>query len=594
MLPPSPTVQRALDLMKGGRFDQAEQILRRHLQKEPRDSTGLHILAATLLSKGQHSQAAFFAKQANQLFPHDFAILSVLGTALCVSGEEELAVKAYQEATSLAPDKPTLWSGLGTSLMAANRLDEAVPAFEKCVAIDATEYSGAMNLAVCHTRLGDAISSLKVLTEALKHHSKNEGLLLHAAAMSNYADFLSPDQVRASHESLARAIEAKVKNVRMMAARPLAGRPLRVGLLSGDFYNHSCSFFLEALLRHFATSEARSDSHVELLCYSATHKTDEVTQRLRAFGRPWRDVLSLSDAACADAIRSDRIDVLVDCGGYTHDTRVQVLAHRAAPVQMTYLGYPNTTALRECDYRIVDAITDPPENAHHCTERLLRLDPHFLCYTPLRDDRVAPINPVPPCERTGRVTFASFNALMKIVDGTIASWARVLLAVPNSRLLLKSKHTGARTRIGDAFAARGVDPSRVEMLLPLDSTADHMALYNDVDIALDPFPYNGTTTTYESLVMGVPVVALAGDRHASRVSMSILHAVGVPELVAPSVDEYVALATSLAVDPGRLRHWRATLRDQLVRSPACDQAAFAAGFAAALHKAWEERVSASQ
>lgn len=234
MLPPSPTVQRALDLMKGGRFDQAEQILRRHLQKEPRDSTGLHILAATLLSKGQHSQAAFFAKQANQLFPHDFAILSVLGTALCVSGEEELAVKAYQEATSLAPDKPTLWSGLGTSLMAANRLDEAVPAFEKCVAIDATEYSGAMNLAVCHTRLGDAISSLKVLTEALKHHSKNEGLLLHAAAMSNYADFLSPDQVRASHESLAR--DRSESKERAHDGRTTAcGPPLARGIAVGRF-----------------------------------------------------------------------------------------------------------------------------------------------------------------------------------------------------------------------------------------------------------------------------------------------------------------------------------------------------------------------
>ena len=593
MLPPSPTVQRALDLMRGGRLDQAEQILRRHLQKEPKDSTGLHILAATLLSRGQHAQAAFFARQANQLFPHDFAILSILGTALCTSGEEELAVKVYQEATSLAPDKPTLWSGLGTTLMATHRLDEAIPAFEKGVALDPTEYSGAMNLAVCHTRLGDAISSLKVLIEALKHHPKNEGLLLHAAAMCNYADYLTPEQVRAAHESVARVIESRVKNVRTIAAAPLIGRPLRVGLLSGDFYNHSCSFFLEALLSHFAHEGSRRDARIELFCYSATHKSDDITQRLRAFGHPWRDVLSLNDSACADAVRSDRIDILIDCAGYTHDTRVQVLAHRAAPIQMTYLGYPNTTALKECDYRIVDSITDPPENEHHCTERLLRLDPHFLCYTPLRDDRSAQINQIPPCERIGRVTFASFNALMKIVDGTIDVWSRILLAVPGSRLLLKSKHTGARKRIGDAFVARGVEPSRVELLPPVDSTADHMALYNDVDIALDPFPYNGTTTTYESLVMGVPVVALAGDRHASRVSMSILHAVGVPELVATGTDAYVQLAATLASDVARLRHWRATLREQLIRSPACDQAEFATRLARALHHSWNQQAAVS-
>ncbi len=594
MLPPGPTVRRAYDLMTAGRHDQAEQILRRHLQKEPKDSTGLHILAATLLSKGQHAQAAFFAKQANQLFPHDYAILSVLGVALTASGETEPAVDVYREATTLAPDKPTLWAGLGTTLMAVDRLDDAIPAYEKAIALDPAELSGPMNLAVCHTRLGDSIASLKVLTAALKHHPRNEGLLLHAAAMSNYADYLTPQQVRAAHEALARAVESRVKSVRTLAVAPLNGRPLRVGLLSGDLYNHSCSFFLEPLLAHFASKDARAANSLELVCYSSTHKNDDITRRLREHGHPWREVQSLNDAACTDAIRSDRIDVLIDCAGYTHDTRVQVLAHRAAPVQMTYLGYPNTTALKECDYRIVDSITDPVGNDAHCSERLIRLDPHFLCYTPLREDRIAPIAPEPPQSRTGSVTFASFNAMMKIVDGTIDAWARVLLATPNSRLLLKSKHAGARKRIGEACAARGVDPSRVALLPPIDSTADHMALYNDVDVALDPFPYNGTTTTYESLVMGVPVVALAGDRHASRVSMSILHAVGVPELVAPSVDEYVSLASSLASDVGRLRHLRATLREQLVGSPACDQAAFARGFAAALHKAWEERVSSAK
>lgn len=578
--------------MTAGRHDQAEQILRRHLQKEPKDSTGLHILAATLLSKGQHAQAAFFAKQANQLFPHDFSILSVLGVALTASGETEPAVDVYREATSLAPDKPTLWAGLGTTLMAVDRLDDAIPAFEKAIALDPAELSGPMNLAVCHTRLGDSIASLKVLTEALKHHPHNEGLLLHTAAMSNYADYLSPEQVRSAHEALARAIESRVKNVRTMAVAPLNGRPLRVGLLSGDLYNHSCSFFLEPLLAHFATAAARNESRVELVCFSSTHKSDEITRRLRAQGHPWREVQSLNDAACADAIRSDRIDILIDCAGYTHDTRVQVLAHRAAPVQMTYLGYPNTTALKACDYRIVDSITDPAGSDRLCTERLIRLDPHFLCYTPLRTDRVAPIDPVPPRERTGVVTFASFNAMMKVVDGTIDAWARILHATPNSRLLLKSKHPGAQRRIGDAFAKRGVDPSRVTLLKPIDSTADHMALYNDVDVALDPFPYNGTTTTYESLVMGVPVVALAGDRHASRVSMSILNVVGAPEMVAPDVDSYVKLAVSLAQDAPRLRHYRETLREQLVRSLACDSAAFASRFVAAMHGAWEEQAAA--
>lgn len=594
MLPPCPTVSRAFDLFHAKKFDLAERILRRHLTKEPADATGHHILAAVLLSKGQLAQAAFFAARANELFPHDFAILSVLGTALASSGDSEPAVGAYREAASLAPEKPTLWSGLGVALMAVGKLDEAIPAFEKAIAIDPKELSGPMNLAVCLMRLGDANSTRRVVQAAMEHFPRNGPLLLQAAAVSNYADLVSAAESRALHDSLARSVEVQAKNVRSMKPTPLGGRPLRVGLLSGDFYNHSCSFFLEPLLAYFADEEHRRAAQLDLTCFSSTHANDDITRRLRAFGHPWRDVLKLSDEACADAIRSDRIDALIDCAGYTHDTRVQVLAHRTAPIQMTYLGYPNTTALKECDYRIVDSFTDPLGSESLCSERLIRLDPHFLCYTPLRHDRAADINPEPPMVRTGRVTFASFNALMKVVDSTIAAWARLLNEVPGSRLLLKGKHDSSVARINAAFQSHGVDPQRVELLRPVHSTAAHMTLYNDVDVALDPFPYNGTTTTYESLVMGVPVVALAGDRHASRVGVSILSTVGLSELIAPDVNEYVRIAATLAGDTARLATLRRDLRGRLIASPACDQDAFATRFARALHAAWEERVAAAR
>lgn len=593
MHPPCPTVRRGLDLMQAGKLDQAEQILRRHLLKEPRDATANHILAATLLSKGQHAQAIFFATKANELFPHDYAILSVLGTALTAAGDAGPAIGIYREATHLAPDKPTLWSGLGVTLLAEDRLDEAIVALDKAVELDPMDLSCAINLAVCHTRLGDSMSSLRVLHAALQRHPTHEALLLHAAAVSNYVDTLAPAAIRAAHDSLARAIEAPAKSVRHMPASPLNGRPLRVGFLSSDFYNHSCSYFLEPLLAHFAEPPARASSAIDLVCFSSTHDNDHITRRLKAFGHPWRDVLNLSNQTCADAIRSDRIDVLIDCGGYTHDTRVRVLAYRAAPVQMTYLGYPNTTALKECDYRIVDSITDPPGSDALSSETLIRLDPHFLCYIPLRADRGVPIDPTPPSARTGTITFASFNAVMKVVDGTIRAWADLLRAVPGSRLLLKCKHPGARRRIAKTFQAEGIDPARVQLLEPVFTAADHMMLYNDVDVALDPFPYNGTTTTFESLSMGVPVVALLGDRHAARVSASILSAAGLPDLVAPTVDQYVSLAASLARNTDRLAAWRRDLRSQLVASPACDAAAFSTRFARALHAAWDEKVAAS-
>jgi predicted O-linked N-acetylglucosamine transferase (SPINDLY family) len=259
---------------------------------------------------------------------------------------------------------------------------------------------------------------------------------------------------------------------------------------------------------------------------------------------------------------------------------------------MTYLGYPNTTALKECDFRIVDSVTDPIGSESLCGETLLRIDPHFLCYEPLRPDRITSINPLPPSTRTGRVTFASFNATIKIVGSTIRAWADVLRAVPNSRLLLKSKHPGAGQRILRAFEAAGVDPARVEILPVVDAATDHLALYNDTDVALDSFPYNGTTTTYEALAMGVPVVALLGDRHAARVGASILTAVGLPQLIATTTDEYAALAATLARDTDRLTAWRRDLRSQLVASDNCNQNAFATRFARALHATWNQRVAA--
>lgn len=593
MLPPSPTVRRAFDLFYAKKLDQAEQVLRRHLTKEPRDATGNHAMAAVLLSLGRFDQASFFSKRANELFPHDFSILSVLGTALAASGDARGAVEAYREATHLAPDKPTLWSGLGVAYMATDQLDEAAPALERAIAMDPKELSGPMNLAVCHTRLGDANASLRVMIEALKHFPSEYGLLLHSAAMSNYADFVSAAEVRRMHDSLARAIEQRVKGRREPLTEPLKGRPLRVGLLSGDFYNHSCSFFLEPLLAHFAEEGRRRESGIELVCFSSTHSPDAVTARLKGYGHPWRDVVKMSDEACADCVRGERIDVLIDCAGYTHDTRVQVLAQGAAPVQMTYLGYPNTTALKDCHFRIVDSVTDPIGSEGQSGEELIRLDPHFLCYTPTREDRVAAIEERPPRERTGRVTFGSFNALMKVVDMTIEAWARVLRETPGSRLLLKSKHQRAKGRLAAGFEKHGIDPTRVEVLAPVGSSNDHMALYNEVDVALDPFPYNGTTTTYEALSMGVPVVALRGDRHASRVSASILTVVGAGELISEDVAGYVRLATELAADPERLARYRGELRPKLLASAACDRADFAGRFAAALHKAWEAKAGGS-
>jgi predicted O-linked N-acetylglucosamine transferase (SPINDLY family) len=255
---------------------------------------------------------------------------------------------------------------------------------------------------------------------------------------------------------------------------------------------------------------------------------------------------------------------------------------------VTYLGYPSTTAIPNFGWRFVDAITDPPGAEDSATERLVRLDKSFLCYRPPAD---APEPSQGPAASGQPITFGSFNAPMKIGTGTLDAWARVLREVPGSRLLLKGRpfgDAGVRRRVQDELAGRGIDAQRIEFALWTPTIRDHLACYSRVDVALDTFPYNGTTTTCEALWMGVPVVTLEGRMHAGRVGASLLTAVGKPELIARTTDEYVALAARLARDPGRLASLRFSLREKMATSPLRDETGHAARFEAALRSAWRE------
>jgi predicted O-linked N-acetylglucosamine transferase (SPINDLY family) len=277
----------------------------------------------------------------------------------------------------------------------------------------------------------------------------------------------------------------------------------------------------------------------------------------------------------------------VDLAGHTRGNRLPLFALKPAPVQVTWLGYPNTTGLREMDYRLTDAWADPPgvsDELH--TESLVRLPHGFLCYKPLDD---APDVAAVPAIANGHVTFGCFNNSAKVNEKVLDAWCGILNDLPESRLLLKSRQLhgqGLHERFRDAFARRGVDPDRVEMLGRVNSTIEHLALYGRVDIALDTFPYNGTTTTCEALWMGVPVVALAGDRHAGRVGVSLLRGVGLDELVAASPEEYRRLATELAGDRDRLEAYRSTLRTRMQKAPLTDAAGFARDIEAAYRDMW--------
>jgi len=365
---------------------------------------------------------------------------------------------------------------------------------------------------------------------------------------------------------------------------PDPGRRLRVAILSPDLRAHSCAYFLEPLVRHL------DPARFELYLYHDHFREDAVSARLKGFAAVWRNFCGRSGTEFEQTVRADAPDILIDLAGHTGLTnRLPLFARHLAPVQVTYLGYPNTTGLTAMGWRLTDAIADPVGEADaFATEKLLRFAPTAWAYEP---PAKAPVPNAPPCTTGRPVTFGCFNNLTKMTDTMFTLWGRLLAAVPDARLVLKGRGLSdatVRQRYLDRFAACGLPADRVDLLERTAETADHLALYHQVDIALDSIPYNGTTTTCESLWMGVPVVTLLGDRHVARVSASLLHAVGHPEWVAETNEDFIRIAAGLAADPARLAAIRAGLRDEMLVSPLLDHAGQSARFAAALRGCWNE------
>jgi predicted O-linked N-acetylglucosamine transferase (SPINDLY family) len=334
----------------------------------------------------------------------------------------------------------------------------------------------------------------------------------------NYCADIEPTDVLAEHRRWSEQHTASLANDRQPHANsPDPNRRLRIGYLSPDFCRHSVAFFIESLLA------AHDRSAFEILCYANVSQTDIITERLQGLADKWRDIVHLSDQQVAELVRADAVDILVDLVGHTVNNRLLVFARKPAPVQISYLGYPNTTGLSTIDYRLTDAWADPPGRADRFhTETLVRLQGGFLCYQPWPGTpEVSPL----PALTSGHITFASFNNATKVNPEVIALWSKILRLLPNARLIMKALQLGdigTRQRFAQLFEQNGVSMERVELLGWASSTAEHLELYNRVDIGLDPFPYNGTTTTCEALWMGVPVIVLAGNTHAARVGVSLL------------------------------------------------------------------------
>ncbi|MDA7583220.1 hypothetical protein N8698_03000 [Candidatus Pelagibacter sp.] len=347
-----------------------------------------------------------------------------------------------------------------------------------------------------------------------------------------------------------------------------SGEPLRIGYVSADFRNHSVAFFFEPLLRN------HNSQVVETFCYYNNIIIDATTKRLMNTSDHWRSIFGISDQEVANLIRNDKIDILVDLSGHTAGNRLLVFAQKPSPIQVTWLGYPNTTGLSAIDYRFTDIIADPKGEADELhSEKLLRLPNGFQCY---QGNEKINVNIESPQDRCHRITFGSFNNISKITTEVIKTWSKILHAVPKSRLVLKLPMLENNiSYYHKLFIQEGIAKERTEFYQRLSSIEEHLKLYNTIDISLDPFPYNGATTTCESLWMGVPVITLLGDRHVGRVGASIMTNVGLTNFIAHDINAYIDFAIKMSANTKYLKKLRAGLRERMQSAPLCDALSFA-------------------
>jgi predicted O-linked N-acetylglucosamine transferase (SPINDLY family) len=560
-------------LLRLGRRQEAEGHLETAARQDPGDPEAPLHLGILRRDAGRPAEAEACFRRALALAPGWPVALGFLGNLLAATGRPGEALPLLAAASEASPASPEPHHNLAKALDAAGRLSEAMDRYARALALRPDFVEARTNLSVLQAGTGLVAEGLAGFREALAQAPDRwptrSAYLYHL----HHDPDLDPGALLAEHRRWSSAAPPGPP-----APSP-PGAVLRVGFSSPDFRRHSCAYFLEPLLANL------DPARVEVFAYADLAARDEVTERIAARCARFLDTTALDDEALAARIREDRLDILVDLAGHTADNRLPVFARRAAPVQATWLGYPGTTGVEAMDFRFTDAVADPPGAEAHHSERLLRL-PVFLCYG---GDPAAPLPAAPPSAGRGTVTYGSFNNLPKLNDRTLRLWARVLAATPGSRLLLKGHRAfddaGVRARTLARLEAAGIDPAAVELARLDPGYEAHLARYAGVDVALDPFPYHGTTTTCEALWMGVPVVVLEGDRHASRVGCSLLRAAGFPEWIAGDEDAYVALAARLAADEdGRVR-LRRELRAAVAASPLCDGAAFARAFEAALRSA---------
>lgn len=606
-------LQQAVAHHQAGRLAEAEVAYARLCAVAPRHFDAFHLAGSLALQQGRTTDALALLGHALTLAPtslpcatrHAVALMQVgrlaeaetelrgvverqadyvdgwdkLGHCLKRQDRLEDACACQRRVVALKPGYALGWHHYGSTLALCGRAGEAVSSHEKALALDPGLARAHFGIAQALLQSGRPVEAIAAFDRFLQREPKHLEARSQRLFALQYVEGRSREEVFAEHQGFGRSLGRAAGPAPEATVDRAGDHRLRVGVLSPDLRQHSCAYFIEPLLQRL------DRDHWELFLYHDHFREDAVSERLRALASTWRNLVGRSNADVESILRADRLDVLVDLAGHTAPVcRLPVFARRVAPVQISYLGYPDTSGVPGIDVRFTDEVADPTGDSDaFATEKLVRFAPTAWCYQPPAQ---AP-DPLPPPAATASapVTFGCFNNPAKITDTTLRLWADVLAAVPDSRLLLKGRGLDEEATVRQLrgrLARLGLPEGRVELIGRTPGTAGHLACYHRIDIALDTYPYQGTTTTCEALWMGRPVVTLRGDRHVSRVGASLLTALGRPDWIAETPADYVRIATELAADRPLLARESASLRDRLTRSTLMDHAAQARRFADAM------------
>jgi predicted O-linked N-acetylglucosamine transferase (SPINDLY family) len=564
--------------------DKAANCYRRALALRPDLVEVLGNLGLALLQGGNAREAALCLREAVGLRPELAEIHNNLGMALTRQDDQEQAVFHFRQAVRLKPDLAAAHNNLGLALADQGMPDEALDCYERAAQLAPENVGALANLGNAYKdqgRLGEAVrcyrQALAIQPENARIHSN---LLLALSYQPSAEPLAILREARCYAEQHAAPLAITVSP---HLVRSEAQRRLRIGYVSGDFRDHPVAYFFEPILA------SHDHQRFEIVCYADVHNPDITTQRLQEYADRWRSLVGLSDEQAAALIRQDQIDILVDLAGHTGGNRLLVFARKPAPVQASYLGYLGTTGLEAIDYYITDAHADPLGLAEeHYQERLLRLPECAFCYRPGAAPEAATEL---PARRCGRLTFGSLNTLAKLSAEVLALWAQVLTAVPGSRLMLPRGAGRACAWLCDVLSRHGIGAERLLLLDKAATRFEYLKRYLEIDLCLDPFPYNGVTTTCDALWMGVPVLTLAGRTTVSRQGVRYLRSVGLEGLIAQSPAAYVPTATELAGDLARLEGLRCGLRERMRVSPLMDGPRLTSHLEVIYRRLWDEWVA---